>query len=60
MGYQILVNQAASLGELIQEVSDSAEFSSMFVVDKRVDEQHLFLYLVSQRDVTSMFKVFPS
>jgi len=58
--YQIVVDQCAGLRHLVQKVADAAEFSCVFMVDKGIDNRQLFLYLLSQRDVTSMCKLFPS
>jgi len=56
---QIVVDQGCRRGHAIQKVGDSAEFSTVFMGDKRIDKRALLLYLVSQRDVTSMCKMFP-
>ena len=60
MGNQIVVDERAGLRNLVQNVTDFAEFSGMVMGDKWIDNRQLLLYLVSQRDVTSMFRCFRS
>ena len=57
---QIVVDQRAGFRNLVQDVADSAEFSTVLMGDKWIDNQQLTLYLVSQRDVTSVCKMVPS
>lgn len=57
MSDQIIVDQRGGPWCVVQNVADSAEFSTVFVGDKWVDNQQLVMYLVSQRGVTSMFKM---
>ncbi len=58
MSDQIVVNKGGGHGDFIEKITDSAEFSRVFVGDKGIDNWQLVLYLLSQRDVTSMLRCF--